>query len=290
MARVYVRLATALAVLMLLVGAVFYALERRGAQLYHAELTQRLNASIAMYVAQQAPLIRNGVVDDAQLATLAERAMIINPSAEIYVLDPQGRVVGSRDANDPELARQIAVAPVRALLDGAQRLPVFGDDPRLGADRKVFSASEIRDAQGLQGYVYVVLGGQQYAAAVADVRGGYQQTVLASAVALTLLCAALIGAALFWLLPRPLRRLTWRARQFEFAYAGGDPDARAAETSVDELQQLDAAFSAMQRRIEAQFERLQESDRLRRELITNVSHDLRTPLAAMQGAVDIFLI
>jgi signal transduction histidine kinase len=33
-----------------------------------------------------------------------------------------------------------------------------------------------------------------------------------------------------------------------------------------------------------QFENLKETDRLRRELVTNVSHDLRTPLASMHGS------
>jgi signal transduction histidine kinase len=36
--------------------------------------------------------------------------------------------------------------------------------------------------------------------------------------------------------------------------------------------------------------RLQESDRLRRELFTNISHDLRTPLASLQGYIETLII
>jgi signal transduction histidine kinase len=43
-------------------------------------------------------------------------------------------------------------------------------------------------------------------------------------------------------------------------------------------------------KIQEQFESLKETDRLRRELISNVSHDLRTPLASMHGYVDTLLI
>jgi signal transduction histidine kinase len=35
---------------------------------------------------------------------------------------------------------------------------------------------------------------------------------------------------------------------------------------------------------------LQEDDRLRRELVTNISHDLRTPLASMQGYIETLII
>jgi signal transduction histidine kinase len=43
-------------------------------------------------------------------------------------------------------------------------------------------------------------------------------------------------------------------------------------------------------KIREQFESLKETDRLRRELISNVSHDLRTPLASMHGYVETLLL
>jgi signal transduction histidine kinase len=46
----------------------------------------------------------------------------------------------------------------------------------------------------------------------------------------------------------------------------------------------------MSNTIREQIERLKENDRLRRELVSNVSHDLRTPLASMQGYVDTLII
>jgi signal transduction histidine kinase len=43
-------------------------------------------------------------------------------------------------------------------------------------------------------------------------------------------------------------------------------------------------------KIQQQFDSLQETDRLRRELVSNVSHDLRTPLASMHGYVETLLL
>ena len=42
--------------------------------------------------------------------------------------------------------------------------------------------------------------------------------------------------------------------------------------------------------LESQFEQIQTNDNLRRELFSNVSHDLRTPLATMQGYLETLLI
>jgi len=86
-----------------------------------------------------------------------------------------------------------------------------------------------------------------------------------------------------------------------FTDAGFDPAALGADgaavlgeldatTSDDEIYQLRQAFGRMANKIREQFENLKETDRLRRELVTNVSHDLRTPLASMHGYVETLLI
>jgi len=55
---------------------------------------------------------------------------------------------------------------------------------------------------------------------------------------------------------------------------------------VDEVTELEQAFGDMAHRIAEQVGALEQSAALRRELLTNVSHDLRTPLAALQGYLE----
>ncbi|NQV36178.1 MAG: hypothetical protein HQ515_26030, partial [Phycisphaeraceae bacterium] len=54
----------------------------------------------------------------------------------------------------------------------------------------------------------------------------------------------------------------------------------------DEIDRLTFTFKQLVERIQTQIEKLREADTLRRELVTNVSHDLRTPLATLQGYIE----
>jgi signal transduction histidine kinase len=54
----------------------------------------------------------------------------------------------------------------------------------------------------------------------------------------------------------------------------------------DEIERLGTTFARMAGRIDQQFRDLRDADRLRRELVTHVSHDLRTPLTSLQGYLE----
>ena len=56
---------------------------QRGIHLYYEELTQKLNASIAMYVTGSQKLMEDQTSSDEAFKRLANRAMIINPAVEV---------------------------------------------------------------------------------------------------------------------------------------------------------------------------------------------------------------
>lgn len=297
MSSLYTKLSLALLTIMMMVGGGFFLVEQWTTRQFHEELTQRLNSSIAMYVTEQTTLIEDGVVNRNELERLAERAMVINPSVEVYLLDQRGGVLAHDLSSESILATQIDLEPVHALIRGKARLPLYGTDPRNPNRHKVFSASPVFDGERLQGYLYVVLGGQQYDELANNVRGSYVRKTGLGAIVALVVGGFLAGLLVFGLLTRRLSRLTHSVQ--EFSDSGFDPTIESVPLAVpsqectsgcDEINRLQDAFGSMACKIREQFEALQENDRLRRELISNVSHDLRTPLTTLHGYVDTLLL
>lgn len=103
-----------------------------------------------------------------------------------------------------------------------------------------------------------------------------------SAVALLLALSAgvfLTGRAL-----RPLQRLTATSQRL----AGGDLRARSGVTSRhDEIGVLARSFDDMAGRIEMSFAAQQASEERTRRFIADASHELRTPITALKGYIDV---
>ena len=290
MHTLFARLSLALLAIVTLTGGAVYFVEQYSTRNYHEEITQRLNSSIAMYVTDERQLMADGVVDQEALAHLAQQAMVINPTVEIYLLDRDGRVIWSAGPDEGLQADAVDLSRVTALLEGGQPMPLRGTDPR--SDReKVFSAHPVMHEGALEGYLYAILGGQTYDALANSIRGSYVRQVSLGALLAILAAAFFVGLLVFGLLTRRLERLTSDVRRF--TDSGFDPEhalATGETTGADEISQLREACGRMSQKILQQFDDLKETDRLRRELISNVSHDLRTPLSSMHGFVETLLI
>ena len=295
MQTLFAKLSVALLGVVALIGGGFFIVERTSTQLYYEEITQRLNASIAMYVTGEMQLIEDGVVNEEALTLLAQRAMIINPTVEVYLLDTDGQILAHAMPPDSLQTARVSLEPVRELIGGESEMPLRGTDPRNVEREKVFSAHPVMHEDRLEGYLYAILGGQKYDELASSIRGSYVQKLSVGALTAIVLTAFIVGLLVFSMLTRRLTRLTGDVKRF--TESGFEPEALAAtllaaDTSekADEIDQLRGAFSSMADKIREQFEGLQETDRLRRELVSNVSHDLRTPLASMHGYVETLLL
>jgi two-component system, OmpR family, sensor kinase len=184
---------------------------------------------------------------------------------------------------------QVDMEPMRRLLsasnDASVLLPVSGTDPRDPARPNTFSVSAIAPPGGGMGYLYIVLNGRMAQRISASLANSGALRAMAVGAALS----TLLAAAVLWLgwqqLTRPLRQLTEELKSFR---DDGDVDTRSEPG--DEIGVLRGAVHAMQQRIAQQFQRLEDSDRQRRELVSNISHDLRTPLSSIQGYVETVLV
>ena len=295
MNSLFAKLSAALLLVVALIGGGFVLVEQVSTRLYYEEITQRLNASIAMYVTGEMQLIENGEVDREALDVLAQRAMVINPTVEIYLLDEQGAILDHAMPPGSLQTENVEMSPVLELVSGKAEMPLHGTDPRNLDRHKVFSAHPVMSGDQLEGYLYAVLGGQKFDELADSARSSYVQKMSLGALISIAIAAFLVGLLVFGLLTRRLSKLTNEVNVF--TESGFDPSTirprseNAGESHKDdEIGQLRVAFSRMSEKIREQVESLEETDRLRRELISNVSHDLRTPLSSMHGYVETLLL
>lgn len=286
------RLLLCLLGILLTIGLLLVFAARYAAQSYFQEINQNLNRSISMYVVDRMALFAGpGKVDMPSFRTFADQAMTVNPSVEVYLLDAQGQILAHALPPETQVSERVAMAPIAQFLGGA-RLPVVGDDPRDPGSSQVFSVHPIDDPSGAAryGYLYVVLGGQKYQSLLAMFSSSYVMRLTSIVIVGALLAGALLGGWLFGRVTKPLRRLRQRVVGYgEQGLHQHSPPEQAA-SGIPEIDDLADAFETMQGQLTEQFQQLDQNDRLRRELIANVSHDLRTPLAAMQGYVETLLV
>jgi signal transduction histidine kinase len=290
MNTLFAKLSIALLVIVGGMGTAFFFIDRVNTQTYYDELSQSLNAPIAMYVTDQRQLISDGVADLESLRDLAGHAMVINPTAEIYLLDIDGNILGHNLPAETVLTSSIDLAPVLTLVDGQARFPLYGDDPRNSSTQKVFSAWPVTSEKGTEGYLYVVLGGQKYEQLANNIGDTYAAKSSIVAIAAIALFTAIVGLLVFGLLTRRLKRLNTEMQRVTDSSFAVEPALDKLNSGGDEIDELSSAFVDMSAQIRTQISQLTENDRLRRELVSNISHDLRTPLTAMQGYIETLII
>ena len=292
--QLHVRAAIVATLLLALQCGVMLAVVQHYNALSALETTQRMNLGLARYVVEhQSPGLINlqGQPDGARMKELALHVMMINPSVEVYLLDGEGRVLAHAleglQGADP-VGRRVNLAPVRQIMAAppeALRLPVLGDDPRQAGRQNIVLVAPVDGGDAAPGYLYIVLSGQVLQSVAASLANSDAlRTVAAGLVLSTLLAAAVLWLALRKL-TRPLRELTTELGAFRSEADSADERGFDGEIGV-----LRAAVGAMQRRIAQQFKHLEESDNQRRELFSNISHDLRTPLSSIQGYVETVLV
>lgn len=278
----YAKLSGLFLVLILALGVILVLLGGRTAQRYADEVEQKLNRTLAEeMVPRFEPLLRDSI-DYEGIRTKIEDMTGINRRIEIYLLDDTGELKASFAASSSAIEqKQIDMGPIRRFLAG-DGLPILGDDPRHQEQRKPFSVAPIEIMGDEHCYLYVILGSEQYASVAGMIGDSYIIQGAMTGLGLILLVVAGLGLLLF-------RRLTQRLRSMKDVVASfeqGDFEERIEVGAEDEIGQLAKCFNRMADTLDETMEELRQSDRMRRELVANVSHDLRSPLASIQGYLE----
>ena len=288
MRSLYGKMVAVLFGLLIFVSAIFLVVTIYSTKHYEAEVVQRVNRALAANLVGQDVLLVDGEVNEAALENVFRTLMVINPNIEVYLLDMEGRVVQHSAPPGKVRSDRISVDPIQAFLSGDAELPIEGEDPRSPGETKVFSVSPIMVGDAYEGYLYVVLASEEHDSAVSIFRRSHLLRISLTVVAGALLVALLVGLLLFNLLTRRLSRLTEAVEAFRDSDFSNPEVMRTglADPNGDEIGRLAAADEGMAERIIQQVGALRQTDELRRELVANVSHDLRTPLSSLKGYIE----
>ena len=154
--------------------SVFYIVAAvQSTQLYQQEIQQKLNLTLADHIAKDIPLLSDGTANQEALKELFHTLMIVNPSIELYLVDTTGSILAFNAPPGKVLLSEIDLEHVHSFLDGAKALPIKGTDPKSRGTLKAFSAAPVYENNQLAGYLYIVLGGENYDTVVEMIRDSY---------------------------------------------------------------------------------------------------------------------
>ena len=285
---IYGKISLIFLLLLIILGAVQIILLINFSSEYFAESDQKLNRNLAADLAAKFKPYLEDTLDYKSIASTFQVMMVMNPRVEFYLLDSEGTILAY--FADPEKIKrmQVDTEPIKYFLDAGDdlKMPLYGDDPRSLNRQKPISVTPINIGKEKRGYLYVILGGELHDSALSMVEDSYILRSGAVALAVNFVITGIIGLVLFFLLTRRLRLITNAVTEFET----GNYQSKITFRTQDEIGQLNKAFNKMAATIEKNIEEIKNNDQLRRDLIANISHDLRSPLASVQGYLETIMI
>src|SRR5664279_5703515 len=223
--------------------------------------------------------------------------VLFEPDTELYLLDNDGTVLAKTGPAVLPPGFRVALGPVRESIERMDTSYVMGDDPERMDAGAVIVAKPVqrairRDASANAGYLYLVLHTQQLPEGRWDVlRSSFARPVMGlvvAVVAFTTLLALLIISAV----TQPLKQLTQAlATLSQRGLAEGltiAPTSPLPAPTKDEFGQLTSAFEMLLDVCRRQWNALRRTDHFRREGVSNLSHDLRSPLTATVACLERF--
>jgi two-component system phosphate regulon sensor histidine kinase PhoR len=254
-----------LLITVLALGAVGWFASREARQLYLARTAEDLAARA--WLVEPEVRARLAAGDGAAVDALCKG---LDPQAatRITVILPGGRVVGDSEESPAAMASHADRPEVAAAFAGA------------GGSATRYSATLHEDM------MYVAVPVRQDGRVVAVVRTAIPLThvdralrIIYLQIGLGGLAVAVLAAAAGLVVYRRMSRPLEEIRQGAERLARGELEARLPVSGAGEAGRLAEALNQMA-------ERLRRLERLRREFVANVSHELKTPITSIKGFVE----
>ena len=227
--------------------------------------------------------------------------LLFEPDSQLYLLDAGGRVLASTGQARLGPGFVVALGPVQQAAAAAasghrrQAAYVMGEDPeRMEADTVVAARALRRAAVGPAaadaGYLYLVSRNPRLQASRRALLGSSLASPALGSVLVVIVLGTALAAWIIVAVTRPLRVLSDEVASA--ARAGFSAVAMAPATQVppasadDEFGRLRSGFHLLLATLRAQWDELRRLDHFRRESVSNLSHDLRSPLTATVACLE----
>ena len=278
----YWKISAVFFLLLAIVGLTYIYITIDTSSRYLDEVNQRLNHNTAKNIVENSTNFYNGKVIQPALEEMFHHVMAINPSLEVYLLDTTGKIIAWFPPEKKIVLPSVKLEPVLLFINDSTIKCIKGDDPLHPKEQKVFSAAPLTMNNMLYAYIYVVLAGKEYAAASDFLFGNYMMQVSSRTMLLTLVATLLIGLLIIRVITKNYSKILTVMQKFR----QGDLTARIKVQSTGDEKLLAEMFNEMADILTSNIDKLKEVENFRRELIANVSHDLRTPIAIIRGYVE----
>ena len=281
----FLRISWVFLVALLIIGiGQYFIVDRiwvRGAE----EVLQRLNWDLAEnYARELQPLLLHNP-DSEQVNHMLSTFAAHNPQVEISILLEDGKILFDSVTGEtiPDAALRDTTSLKQAITPTLTRtFPIHSPNPARARSDSIFSvAPVIIDSK--PGYVFVSLVSARFTSIVEGVEVAYVLLGVAAMSIGIFLLIVILGMVLFFSLTRRFGIVLASVQSI----ANGTLEARVPFTGKDEIGQLAGAINTMAETIEHNVKELERRDSLRRTLIADVSHDLRGPVAVIQGNLEV---
>ena len=295
------KVSLALLAIFVLLGALLVSSVDNSARAFQEEIAQKLHVDLAKNLVDDGQFWSQGEINTRSIRDALHMMMVLGPGLELYVISPRGELMTFSDPDGEVLRDNIDMGPVSLFLNDNTRLPIVGDDPRSLSGQKIFSVAPVYaevntdepvPALDPVAYLYIIIEGGSFDSVAEMLNSSRIASIGLSALAIGTVFFLLALLLLFFFFTRPVRRLSGAMIEFRNNNFLEVPSGlgKSVPNDRDELTQLLSIFEEMTQHIVTQFDEMLKSKRLRQEMVTHISHDLKTPLAGVKAYLETYLM
>lgn len=283
----YWKISSVFLLLMLVVGGVYVYVTVKASNEFFHSTKQTLNREVAGELINDVAVFVDDSLNENAVQKIMMHHMKVNPTIEVYVLDDKGEIL-TYDAPPEKIKKShVSLLPIREFLkNDVNSNYILGNDPKAPDACKVFSAAPILEDGKTKGYVYAILASEEYDSVSSMLMSNFIYSIGLKALIITVIFVVIIGLIAIKYLTRNFRVI----EEGVIKFSNGNYSNKIELKSQGEFTHLANCLNEMATTISSNIDQLKSIERLRKELVANVSHDLRTPIAIVHGYIETLLM